>query len=298
MTKSPSKPRTTRTDGRAGRFYDITHADGTTARYPSVTTILSAIAKPALVGWAAKEERLAVSEAAADFHAETAGRQLPRSMYLLGLEQRLGKTKAHLKVLAAASEIGTAIHGKIEWILKRQLGQIVGPEPQLVDEAEWAVMAFDDLRKAVNLAPILIEQIIWSRQHEYAGTLDLVARLDGPALLTVLAQQGPVDASLATWLAARDTVTACIDFKSGRAVYGESLLQSAAYTRALIEMGHGPVDGGLIIRLPKVLTDPAFQVVVVPPASKLLPTFLAAKELWTWQFQQEQAYQARRKAVA
>ena len=69
---SPSKPRVTRTDGRSGRFYDIPNADGTTARYPSVTTILGAIAKPALIGWAAKEERLAVTEAAADLYADTA----------------------------------------------------------------------------------------------------------------------------------------------------------------------------------------------------------------------------------
>src|SRR6187397_2612043 len=84
MSQTLTRTKTTRTTGTTGRFYDITHADGTTARYPSVTTILSAIAKPALVGWAAKEERLAVTEAAADLYADTASLHTPlaRASYL------------------------------------------------------------------------------------------------------------------------------------------------------------------------------------------------------------------------
>jgi hypothetical protein len=146
---SPSN-RITRTDGRSGRFYDIPSEDGTTTRMPSVTTILGAIAKPALVPWAAKEERLAVMEASADLHAECARQQFPRSMYLLALEQRVGKTKAHVKALAKASDIGTAAHTKIEWLMRRDLGQKVGPEPLVPAAAAVAVRAFEDWRAAVR----------------------------------------------------------------------------------------------------------------------------------------------------
>jgi hypothetical protein len=45
--------------------------------------------------------------------------------------------------------------------------------------------------------------------------------------------------------------------------------------------------------LPKVGSDPGFEVAVVPPARELFPTFLAARQLWTWAYQQEQNYQAR-----
>jgi hypothetical protein len=289
-------PRIARTDSQTGRFYTILdRVTGASVRYPSVTTILGVISKPALVPWAAKEERLATSEAAADLYAELHGtQQLPRSMYLLALEQRLGKTKAHTKALAKAAEIGSAIHGKIEWALKRALGQKVGAEPVLVEAAEWGFMAFEDWAKAVQLRPQFIEQVVYSRSNEYAGTMDLCATLDADALLGVLERQGAVDATLGDWLRTRDTVTALIDFKSGRAVYPEALLQSVAYQRALAEMGHGRVDGGLIVRLPKVTTDPAFEVVVVPPARALFPTFLAARQLWQWQ---EEA-QARRRAAA
>jgi hypothetical protein len=296
---SPSKPRILRTDGRSGRFYDIPNDDGTTARYPSVTTILAAIAKPALVGWAAKEERLAVSEAAADFYAETANTpQLPRPMYLLGLEQRLGKTKAHVKALAKASEIGTAAHAKIEWRMKRDLGQPVGPEPMVPDAAQWAVMAFEDWAKAVRLRPQFIEQTVFSRTHQYAGTMDLLATLDSAALLAMLERQGAVDATVGDWLRTRTDVNALIDFKTGKSIYGEAHLQSVAYQRALAEMGHGRADGGLIVRLPKVTTDPGFEVAVVPPARDLFPTFCAVRQLWAWTHAQDEAYRARTRGAA
>ncbi len=293
-------PRVTRTTGATSRFYDITHADGTAARYPSVTTILSAISKPALIGWAAKEERLAVSEAAADLYADAAAQryQMPRATYLLALEQRLGKTKAHLKTLAKAAEIGTAVHHKIEWALKRQMGQIVGPEPQLADAGEWAFMAWQDFARDVSLTPVHVEQVVWSRKHGYAGTLDHVVRLNARALLTTLDRQGPVESSVAEWLAARETALACVDIKTGKSIYGEAMLQSAAYQHAYMEMGHGIVDGGLIVRLPKVTSDPGFEVAVVPPARQLFPTFLATRQLWEWQYAEETAYRARRSAVA
>jgi len=299
-TTIPAKPRVTRTTGASSRFYDVTHADGTQSRYPSVTTILSAISKPALVPWAAAQERLAVSEAAADLYAETARlpHQLPRASYLLTLEQRVGKTKAHVKALAKAADIGSAAHAKIEWLLKRDLGQRVGPEPLVPEAAQLAVAAFEDWRRAVGLEPLLVEQTVWSRAHAYAGTLDLLARVDTRALLRVLAQQGPVAPELAQWLEGRETATAVIDFKTGKAIYGEAHLQSVAYNRALQEMGHGRVDGGLIVRLPKLLTDPGFEVAVVPPARQLFPTFLATRQLWQWQFEQDAAYRARTRAVA
>lgn len=296
-----TKSKITRTTGRTGRFYDIPNDDGTTARYPSVTTILgSAIAKPALIAWSAKEERTAVVAAATALYADTAqlAQRMPESAYVLALEQRLGTTKAHLKALQQAAEIGSQCHALVEWSLKRDLGQHVGPEPTVVDEALWGYMAFDDWRKAVSLQPLAIEQVVYSRTYAYAGTLDLVATLNPRALLTVLERQGAVEASLATWLTAQDTVTAVIDLKTSKSIYPESFLQTVAYQRAFAEMGHGAVDGGLILRLPKLVSDPGFEVAVAPPARELFPTFLACRTLFDWAFAQEQAYQASRKKVA
>ena len=294
----------TKTTGRTGRFYDITDASGQTHRYPSVTTILGAINKPALVGWAAKEERTAVTEAAVELYADTQqlATPLPRAAYLLALEQRLTKTKAHVKALAAAADIGTQAHHAIEHALRTQLGVAVGPAPVLPDAALWAFMAFEDFARDVALTPLAVEQVVYSHTHQYAGTLDLVADLDAAALLKRLERQGPVSLALGSWLRQQGAVRAVVDFKTGKAIYGEASLQAVAYERALAEMGHGRhdgvrVDGGLIVRLPKLTTDPDFEVAVVPPARELFATFLAVRQLWDWTYAQETAYQAKRRVA-
>src|SRR5262252_8519757 len=104
----------TRSDGPAGRFYLV---DG--EPLPSVTHILSCISKPALINWAANQERTLVSEAAADFYEDCAKlpTPLPRTAWLTTLQSRIGKAKAHQKELAKAGEIGTQVHGLIEWTL-------------------------------------------------------------------------------------------------------------------------------------------------------------------------------------
>jgi hypothetical protein len=266
-----TKTKPVRKDGPAGRFYDV---DG--HLYPSVTHILGAIGKPALINWAANTERAAVTEAAADLF-EQFGKALvppvmPRESYLATLLARLGQVKAHQKELAKAGEIGTQTHKLIEWTMRTAIGAEAGPKPVVSDKALWGFMAFEDWAKSVHLKPVLIEQTIYSKTHEYAGTMDLLARVDG--------------------------VLTLVDFKTGKAIYPEAQLQSAAYQVALIEMGYVAPAAGLIVRLPKVDTDPAFEVQTVPPIADLLPVFLAVKALWKWTYANDEAYRNRQKAVA
>lgn len=252
-----------------GRFYDV---DG--ALYPSVTHILGCIGKPALINWAANEERKLVTQAAADLYVEWAAQlvppQMPRESYDATLLARLGTVKAHQKLLTKAGDIGTQIHSRVEWLMRTAIGAAAGPEPKVVDAALWASMAFEDWAKSVNLKPVLIEKTVYSKTHEYAGTMDLLARVNG--------------------------VLTLIDFKSGKAIYSEAHLQNVAYQTAMQEMGYQPV-AGLIVRLPKLESDPAFEVAEVPPLADLFPVFLAVKELWKWSYAQEAAYRARREAA-
>lgn len=260
---------TTQLNGPAGRFYEV---DG--EKYPSVTHILQVIGKPALINWAANTERTLVMEAAADLYEDTAKIPTPmsRPTYMTTLQARLGKVKAHQKELARAGEIGTQVHKLVEWNFRKALGQQPGPEPRVVDDAQWAFMACQDWAMSVNLKPKYIEQTVFSKTHGYAGTMDLLAEVNG--------------------------VLTLIDFKTGKAVYAEAHLQNVAYQAALAEMGHLAPVGGLIVRLPKVQTDPGFEVVTVPPVAELLPTFLAVKEVWKWWYAQEEAYRAKRKDTA
>lgn len=243
----------TRRQTRKGRMYQIEGRE-----YPSVTTILQAIGKPALVNWAAKVERELVTEVAAGLYQDAMDlrTKLSKTAWLTTLADRLGKTKASQRELAKASEIGSQAHALIEWTLKARMLEQPGPAPRITDKAQWSFMAWEDWAKSVELKPIFVEQVVYSENYGYAGTLDLLAEVNGK--LTVL------------------------DWKTGKAVYCEAHLQNAAYRQAIREMGHGDPVQGIIVRLPKVETDPEFEAVEALPEPECFDVFLHTLNLWHW----------------
>lgn len=259
-----------RRDGAAGRFYEI---DG--VLMPSVTHILTCLNKPALVNWAADQERTAVVDAAATLYVDCGKlpTALPRSSFVATLAARLGQMRAHERALRKAGDIGQQAHDLIERELRQSLGlPLTKPAPKACDEAAHAFRAFQAWARSVRLQPKAIESVVYSRAHQFAGTLDLVADVNG-----------------------RETV---IDFKTGKAIYAEAHLQNVAYQEAYAEMGHGRVAAGLVLRLPKQLGDPSFEVGHVPACPTLYPSFLALRQVWTWWHAQEQAGKASRRAAA
>jgi hypothetical protein len=79
-------------------------------------------------------------------------------------------------------------------------------------------------------------------------------------------------------------VLAVLDWKSGKALYPEAFLQNAAYVKAMQRPGE-PLLHGLLVRLPKVETDPEFEVRHIPAEQMddLFTVFLRALDLWRWQ---------------
>lgn len=258
-----------RNDTKAGRFYrgdDWGHSPLTgTADWPSVTHILGVLNKPALVNWAASQERQACVETAADFYGDLARLPKPmdRATFVAQYESRLTKTKAYQRETQKATDIGSQAHKLIEWSIRKALGQKVGPEPKVVDQAMWAYMAFQDWAAAHTVKPIFVEQGVYHPRLGYAGTLDLYAEVDG--------------------------VRAVVDFKTSKAIYAEAHLQNVAYQDALIELGHEKPETGYILRIPKSLNDPAFEVQVCPSRHELLPVFRALLRVWMWWWTAEQA---------
>jgi len=253
--------------GRSSRLYEL--PDG--SRLPSVTTILGAINKPALINWAAKTEREMIMRAAADLWDDIPKEtKMGRLAYINTLEERVGKEKANTKIRNKAGDVGQQIHALAEYAVRRELKQEVHKPSPLLDPkqdeaAEWGFMAWEDWRKSVNMVPLLIEQQCWSVKHGYAGTFDLFCEMDLPKL----AGRGKV-------------VT---DWKSGKGIYLEARLQIVAYVEALIEMGHAerPLSG-LVVRVPKVVGDPDFETAYIAPEehAELFKAFLHVLELWKW----------------
>ena len=230
------------------RFY---HVEG--RELPSVTTVLEVIAKPALGPWYAKEERRYFETAMLEVLSRPGARD--PEYVLAAVAEAVTGVKAADKEKQRAAMIGTAVHAGIEWHLRRALGDDAGPEPQLPDAAAWAVESWKDWAASVKLEPLAIERTVYCLECGYAGTLDLYARVKG--------------------------VPSVLDWKTGRAIYPEAFLQNVAYRHAARRLGMAS-DQGLVVRLPKLLDDPAWEVMAVP-ATLRQADFLAALHLWRWQ---------------
>jgi hypothetical protein len=248
-----------RKDTKRGRFYEV---DG--KLFPSVTSILSVLGKPALVGWAAKEERTMVLDAAGLYYEEVSSvlaEPLERTEFQRRVEDRLGKVKAHRKKLKEAGDIGTQVHNRIEWEIKKSLGIEKGERPELVHpKAVESYSKWEQWRDQTEFKPLKIEIPVRSMVFRYGGTADLLAEVNDPEL---------------GW------GIEVIDWKTGKHIYHESFLQNGAYRMALKEMGIEN-DRGRIVRLPKEAEDPDFDTQVVPPLDEVIIPFLSLIPVWRW----------------
>lgn len=252
-----------------GRFYDIPVRPDDP--FESITNILNILNKPAIGPWMAKEERKMCIALAYRLFTQSIS-ATDEGVFSKLFEAELGKQKAGIKLLLAAAEIGTGTHSLIEYWARVQLGWPVGPRPTVGDKSEWGFMAFEDWAKAHSFIPQLAEMVVYSLTHHYAGTLDLFGLVDG--------------------------VPTLVDIKTGRAVYAESKLQCSAYVTAMREMGLGNPERAIVLRLPKVETDPEFEAVEITDIDKHFKAFLSAQQLWRWNYEQEQEYRAKTEEVA
>ena len=229
------------------RFYRIEGRD-----LPSVTTILDIVAKPGLGPWYAQQERRWFEAAMLEVLAKPGARD--PEFVLAAVVEAVSGLKAADRERQRAVTIGSAAHAGIEWHLRTALGEDAGPQPVLPEAAAWAVESWKDWANTVTLEPLAIERTVYCLDCGYAGTLDLYARVKG--------------------------VVTVIDWKTGRAIYPEALLQNVAYRHAAAQGGM-PAEQGLIVRLPRLLNDPAWEVMSVPDTLRQ-NDFLAALALWRW----------------
>lgn len=157
---------------------------------PGVTTILGVLDKPAIPKWAAAQ----VAEYVADNPDGIAAlRSLGRDPMVHALKGIPWQRRDD------AATRGTDFHGYAERILN---GESVDVPDPLVGYVESALRFMDDYR----IEPLLTEAAVGSREHQYAGTADIIA-----------------DSTIgrAIW-----------DWKSGKAIYPRFALQLAAYAHA------------------------------------------------------------------
>ncbi len=226
-----------------GRYYTI---DG--RKFPSVTTILDVLNKPQLVNWAARLTRDYIKNQLFTFRRADSFEQLD-------VDDLLAKSAVeHDRIKKAAADHGTDIHRRIAC-------SIDGKYQYIGHDEDSVVAAFRAWQDSAQFVPIASEKLVYSLEHGYAGTTDLIGTVRNGAL-------------------------ALLDVKTGRGVYPQYKLQLAAYAVAYGEMTgrfpevcmnlHISVSGD---RTPTVSEANTFTAAELFP---LFRTFLAAKQLFEW----------------
>ena len=132
---------------------------------PSVTTILSVIAKPALTGWAA---RTAAAYAVSNWDQLAAMRVSERTELI---------RHAHDREAQAAARTGDAVHAMIEaWAAGR-------PYPELPKQAGGFASQYAAFLLEARPRFLENEVTLWSRADRYAGTCDWIAEIGGTVIL-------------------------------------------------------------------------------------------------------------------
>jgi hypothetical protein len=173
---------------KVGRNHVYRDANG--ARVPGVTSLLGdGVPKPALINWAGN----ATAEAAIDRWDELAGMSPAKRLAAL--------QKARYADRDQAANRGTEVHTFAERYIA---GEEVPIPDAIAGHVESYVQFVDDWQPD----PVLIEAVVMSHRHGYAGTLDLIAEIPG---------RGRV----------------LLDVKTSRSgIFGETALQLAAYRYA------------------------------------------------------------------
>jgi CRISPR/Cas system-associated exonuclease Cas4 (RecB family) len=156
---------------------------------------------------------------------------------------------ATLKIMKEAGQVGTVVHSLVEDYLK---GEKI---PDQVDKrvvncwnlflAWWEQQEYD---------PIHIEKKLYSKKHNYAGTLDLIVKDKEKNLVL-------------------------IDIKTSNQISFDYLLQLNAYRFAYEEETGEKISKALVVRLPK--SDKRIDVQKIPLNKKLFNAFLGAKYIMT-----------------
>ena len=121
-------------------------------------------------------------------------------------------------IKSKSAEEGTLLHETVEAILRKE--PIVIP-----DQVKPAVSAFLDFYKENELIAHKIEERVISKKHHFAGTMDVLAELNG--------------------------VLGILDIKTSVAIYRDYSMQTSAYIEALSEDKTLPPLTRWILRLDK-----------------------------------------------
>jgi CRISPR/Cas system-associated exonuclease Cas4 (RecB family) len=193
--------------------------------YAGVSSIVEERAKPFLVPWASKEavkllgwDKTLTKKVEEEFEAI---KKLTPEQYLELLNQAKGR---HTEIGNLAKKSGTESHDWIEAHIKGTDLPIPNGKDEISIATSNAINAFLEWEHANKPEWVVSEKIIFSLKHQFAGTLDALAFIDGQLCL--------------------------VDFKTSNQISDSYALQIAGYMICLEEAGI-KVDRRVLLRIPK-----------------------------------------------
>ena len=222
-------------------------------KYHSVTSILNAIGKPALVGWAKK------------FTAEYAVNNLEKLNVLLepdthGEVDREGAVSwlkdASFRSRDRAADIGNEVHGAIEaYVLGKPMPKWSPIVKPMMEQFESFLADYEP-----EYEQGMAEASVFNIKQRYAGTLDAIAIVGGRRYI--------------------------IDLKTGKGVYPEVALQLAAYRHAEFiagadgsEVPMPEIERAACLHIPQ---SGGYQFVEVRADDEIFQAFLYVREVFRW----------------
>jgi len=213
MDKTPAVESTLYKGKVAIRFLPDSHAyyvDG--KRKTGVTTFIGIVDKSrALIGWATELYR--------DFLLENFGKLTEAQIY--------EGCDLHSVRKQEAADTGTKIHDWCERYIRYELKEKGAEMPEMPEDSavQIGAMAFMDWAKEHKVKFLSTERVVYSKKHDFIGTMDIEAKIDGKLCL--------------------------VDLKSSNGLYNTVRLQTAAYVLADQEESGKEYEGRWAIRLAK-----------------------------------------------
>lgn len=243
----------------------IRYEEGVEVVIPGVTTAVHIIDKSAaLTQWAANMACNFMRDEMEMFLVMNGAQW--RDMNGILFEEMLGKAKYHHKnYKEKAGETGHIAHNWIEDYIKALIAEDWNKTVELManlpeeDRARNGCIASLDWMAKHRVKWVSTEQKIYSKEHDYAGTMD------GLAYVTSCGDKdccGEI-VNLVKVASTFKDVLAVIDWKTSNGLYPEYEYQTGAYTKAINEMLGLGVELRFIIRLGK--EDAAFESKFLPP---------------------------------
>lgn len=226
-------------------------------RVLGITSVLGTIAKPALMYWAVNQaiELLERKLVCGQIIDEVQKKELLEEARRL---HTVRKTKA--------ANIGTMIHEWVETYVKAKITAKQTPNLPMNEQMQNACNAFLMWEKETNAKFFHSERKVYSRKHQYAGTLDLEGEVDGKPVI--------------------------IDIKTSSGIYPEMAYQTSAYLKAREEEEKKEYAERWIVRIGK---DGVLETKLFKEHDKDFQAFLGALSIYGRQMELKDELFANRK---